>query len=123
MTSIADLVEGGRIEPVTADIEAAKDKIEEAKKHLKSAPKIADEDPQGAYALIYDSARKAVDAHMLASGYRVKAHRPGAHAATAEYAELQWDGTPSENSARRLDRIRRNRNRAEYGAWHVRVNP
>ena len=58
MASIADLIETDRIEPITADLQAARDKIAEAKRHLTSAPKIAGDDPEGAYALIYDSARK-----------------------------------------------------------------
>jgi hypothetical protein len=84
-----------------------------------SASKIADDDAHGAYALIYDAARKAIAAHMLTTGYRVAASRPGAHAATAAYAEAQWDGTEYEESVRRFDRMRRNRNPAQYGSWHV----
>lgn len=34
MTSIADLLQTGRIEPITADLEAAKDKTEEAAKSI-----------------------------------------------------------------------------------------
>ncbi|MBA2274463.1 MAG: hypothetical protein H0W21_11265 [Actinobacteria bacterium] len=42
------------------------------------AAAIADNDPEDAYSLVYDAARKAVDAHMLANGYRTsksKLHR------------------------------------------------
>ena len=118
MASLTDLIRSGRLERISADVTAAKEKVKEARQHLTSAPKIWDDDPEGAYALIYDAARKAVDAHLQANGLRVT-NRPGAHAATAEYAEAEWRGTAYETSAERLDGIRRNRNRTEYGQWHI----
>jgi hypothetical protein len=113
------LVREGRIDRVEADPDAARDRLEEARRHLDSAGLIAETDPAGAYSLLYDAARKAVDAHMLMSGYRVSKSRLGAHEATARYAASVLGSGPHAESARRFDRMRRNRNRSEYGAWQI----
>ena len=113
------LVMQGRIERVEADTSAARDRLEEAKHHLDSATLIAETDPSGAYSLLYDAARKAVDAHMLMSGYRVSKSHLGAHEATARYASSVLGSGQHGDSARRFDRMRRNRNRSEYGAWQI----
>ncbi len=113
------LVRDGRIERVEADAAAARDKLEEAERHLDSASLIAEADPAGAYSLLYDAARKAIDAHMLASGYRVSKSRLGAHEATARYASAALGSGPHGPAVRRFDRMRRNRNRSEYGLWQV----
>ncbi len=117
--SVGSLVRAGRIERATADAEAARGKLEEARRHLDSAAAIASDDPAGAYALLYDAARKALDAHMLTKGYRVGNGRLGAHEATAAYAEAALGGGNFAEDARRFDRMRRNRNRSEYGVWQV----
>ncbi len=118
-SEIDALVRDGRLERVEADTAAARTKLDEARRHLDSAQLIADADPAGAYALLYDAARKAVDAHMLASGYRVSKSRLGAHEATARYASAVLGGGRHGDDARRFDGMRRNRNRLEYGAWEV----
>jgi hypothetical protein len=88
--------------------------VNEAKRHLESAARIAALDPNGAYHLLYDAARKAVWAHMLANGYRPTS-APGAHAASATYAT---EALPGEPSVVHFDRMRRSRNRSEYGSAH-----
>lgn len=113
------LIGQGRVERVEADASAARDKLDEAGHHLDSAVLIAKTDPAGAYSLLYDGARKAIDAHMLMSGYRVTKSRLGGHEATARYAALALGSGSHGESARRFDRMRRNRNRSEYGAWQI----
>ena len=83
--------------------------VDEARRHLESAERILDADANGAYQLLYDAARKAVSAHMLAAGYRAT-NRAGAHEATARYAREALD----EPRTAHLDRMRKNRNRSEY---------
>jgi hypothetical protein len=117
MASLSELVKAGRIEKVTADTAAARAKVEDAKRHLSSAAQIASTDLEGAYALAYDAARKAVEAHLLANGYRI-ANRAGAHAAAAEYAEWKWRRSKIASSARRFDGMRQLRNRTD-GGWHI----
>lgn len=108
--SIDDLLARGRLEAVPADPSSALERLATARLHLESARRLAEQDPDGAYALLYDAARKAVAAHMLASGIRAR-NRPGAHETTARYATLALPG----GAARELDRLRRSRNRLEYG--------
>jgi len=116
---VEDLVRQGRIERIEADRTAARDRLKEAARHLASAEAIAEADPEGAYALVYDAARKAIDAHMLASGYRVSRGRLGGHEATTRYASAVLGSGTRQEHVRHFDRMRRNRNRLEYGVWHV----
>src|SRR5918912_3076769 len=81
MPTIAELVASGRLERIAPDTNEARALVAHAEAHLRSASMILDADPVGAYQLAYDAARKAVAADMAAAGYRVKADRPGAHAA------------------------------------------
>lgn len=112
---INELVTGGRIELVPADVRAAAALLDEAARHLTSAGAIASTDPNGAYSLLYDAVRKAVTAHMLARGYRVASGRLGGHEAVVRYAEASLSEGPYSEHVAQLDRMRRARNRSEYG--------
>ena len=74
------------------------------------------DDPAGAYQLLYDAARKATAADMLVFGYRAKSDRPGAHAAVVMYAEEALARDASADALANFDRMRRKRNRTEYGS-------
>jgi hypothetical protein len=119
MTTIAELLLERRLERVAADRDEAKALLEHAQSHLRSATKILGDDVPGAYQLAYDAARKAVAAHMAANGYRARSDRPGAHAAVVVYAEEALDGEAREESLQHFDRMRRVRNRLEYGGVTV----
>jgi HEPN domain-containing protein len=114
MTSIEDLLNKGLIEPVEADPTTATQWLEAAGRHLEAAKKIADLDPSGAYVLAYDAARKSVAAALLMTGHRVRS-RPGSHQALAQHANSLATKT-GEEALNRFDRLRRNRNRSEYGS-------
>ena len=103
------LLDAGLMEEVEPHGEDALLRLDEAERHLASAGQIAANDPNGAFQLAYDAARKAATAHMLARGLRVT-NQPGAHATTGRYAvsEIGEAFAP-------FDRMRRRRNRAEYG--------
>ena len=118
MTFIEKPLDEGRLELVKADTNAATTKLEEAKRHLQSAAAIADSDAEGAYSLLYDAARKAIDAHMLAHGYRASKKKLGAHEATARYAAATIGGDYAADASA-LDRMRKKRNRTEYDSWHI----
>jgi len=115
MPTIAELLAQGRLDRIEADVDEARDLIRHAHAHLESAAAIMARDPAGAYQLAYDAARKAVAADMSANGYRARADRPGAHAAVVDYAREALAGVASSQALERLDRMRRLRNRAEYG--------
>lgn len=111
--SVADLLSARRLERVPADPAGARARLEAAQRHLRSAAQLAMDDPDAAYAVLYDAARKAVSGLMLAAGLRAR-NAPGAHEAIALYAAAALDGP----APRELDRMRRFRNRIEYGTTH-----
>lgn len=110
---LAQLIATGRVEQVEPDPEVARLLVEESQKHLDSADRIAPDDPNGSYQLLYDAARKAIAAHMLARGLRI-ANRPGAHETAGRYARASIGDGEMEASVRQFDRMRRTRNRSEY---------
>jgi len=114
MSALDDLRAKGFIESVEADSGTAGKWLEDAQRHLEAAKAIADIDPSGAYVLAYDAARKSVAASLLMTGNRVRS-RPGAHQALAQFAKHLAIET-GEPALRRFDRLRRNRNQAEYGS-------
>lgn len=114
MSTLDDLRAKGLIESVEADSETAAQWLKDAKRHLEAAKTIADMDPSGAYVLAYDAARKSLAAALLMTGNRVRS-RPGAHQALAQFAK-NLATEMGEPALRRFDRLRRNRNRSEYGS-------
>ena len=114
MSTLDDLRKRGLIEEVEPDQATATGWLDDAGRHLEAATKIAELDPSGAYVLAYDAARKTFAAALLMAGHRILS-RPGSHQALAQYAEsiaIQVD----EPALNRFDRLRRNRNRSEYGS-------
>lgn len=114
MSMLEELHADGLIEPVEADESTIGQWLGDAERHLAAAEAISELDPAGAYVLAYDAARKSVAAVLLQSGFRVRA-RPGSHQALARFARDLGE-RHGEASLTRLDRLRRNRNRAEYGS-------
>jgi hypothetical protein len=88
----------------------------QARQHLASAMGLTEFDPSLAYVALYDAARKAVAAHMLAHGFRERVGS-GAHQAIVDYAQAGLVNPESALTLARFDRLRRNRNRSEYESW------
>jgi hypothetical protein len=63
--------------------------------------------------LAYDAACKAVAAALLMTGHRMRS-RPGSHQALAQNAKVLV-GENGEPALEQFDRLRRERNRSEYG--------
>jgi hypothetical protein len=114
--AIDRLVASGRLAIVPTNPDRARVLLAQARKHLESADAISASDPSLAYVALYDAARKAILAHMLAHGYR-EAARPGAHQAVIEYALAALGDSAAAEALARLNRLRRNRNRSEYESW------
>lgn len=114
MSTIEDLLTRGLVEGVETDSATSAKWLEDAERHLQAAGAVSEIDPSGAYALAYDAARKSVAAALLATEHRVRS-RPEAHQALAQYAD-DLANTTGEPALKRLDRLRRNRNRSEYGS-------
>ncbi len=85
--------------------------MRQAHQHLQAAQTIMSIDPTGAYQLIYDAARKALNAVLENQGLR--ATRSGGHIAVREAVLAQLD-PPLGKILRPFDRLRRRRNEAEY---------
>lgn len=114
MRVLDELIAKGLIEAVEADADRARQWLQDAGRHLDAAQAIADIDPSGAYVLAYDAARKSIAAALLMTGHRARS-RPGSHQALAQFAKGLAART-HERALERFDRLRRNRNRSEYGS-------
>jgi len=114
VSELDDLLARGLIETVESDRPMAEQWISDARRHLEAAKAIQTIDPSGTYVLAYDAARKAVAAALLMTGHRVRS-RPGSHQALAQYAKVLARGT-DELALEQFDRLRRERNRSEYGS-------
>lgn len=86
--------------------------IDAAEKHLKSALAIADSDPDGSYALLYDAARKSLAAVLQTQGLRATSR--GGHYAIPEAIAAQFTKPPPSDDFRSFGRLRRTRNQIEY---------
>jgi hypothetical protein len=107
------LLAEGAIARVAADVKAARADISAARVHLSSAATIAESDPVGAFSLAYDAMRKALAAHMLFNGFRVRSG-VGAHYQTGRYGLAALSGRGMDGPLRAFDRLRSLRNRSEY---------
>jgi hypothetical protein len=114
VSDLDDLISKRLIEPVAGDQPMASEWIEDAKRHIQASQAVESIDPAGAYVLAYDAARKSVAAVLLTTGHRVTS-RPGSHQALSRFAKTLADDT-GEPALEHLDRLRRNRNRSEYGS-------
>ena len=110
---IDELVKNGLLQRVPASKEAARHLLEEARRHLRSAEMIADGDPQGAYVLTYDAARKAMAAVFEAQGLR--ATTAGGHVVLHDAADAQFE-PPLGHLFRPFNRMRVRRHQIEYAS-------
>lgn len=85
--------------------------IQQAHQHLNSARSLTESDPEGAYALLYDAARKALAAILENQGLR--ATSKGGHIATFRAVRAQLD-PPMGKTLLPFDRMRRKRHETEY---------
>lgn len=103
----------GRIERVPPSRSHADLLITQAQQHLEAAQAIVRIDPTGAYQLLYDGARKALNAVLENQGLRATSR--GGHVAVLDAVAAQLD-PPLGAVLRPFDRLRRRRNQAEYPA-------
>lgn len=80
-----------------------------ARRHIDSARRTIDSDPEAAYTVAYDAARKSATALLAHQGLRPTT--AGGHIAVVEVMRAQFPGVPGLTS---LDRLRRRRNQSEY---------
>jgi hypothetical protein len=121
--SVADLIARRRIDRVATNPRACAEWISDARRHLASAETLVDTDPRLAYAGVHDAARKAITAHMNASGLR-PASGDGSHRAVAAYARERMVALVDIDTLEAVDQLRDGRRVAEYGEEpSVRIGP
>ena len=103
------LIEQRHLQRVVADPEIASALLTSARRHIESARRTVDNDPEAAYSLAYDAARKSATALLAHQGLRPTT--TGGHIAVVDVVRAQFPGVPGLAS---LDRLRRRRNQAEY---------
>ena len=110
--SVEALLASGRLERIAPDLSSASLRLAKAEQHLSTAHMLLGQDNEVAYTALYDAARKAAAAHMLAHGIRASTSRPGAHESVGIYlAESVPDPT---GSVGKFQRMRSKRNETEY---------
>lgn len=113
-TAVEQLLAARELERVSADPNAAKKLIDSAHRHLDSARKIRVSDPEGAFAALYDAARKSCAALLEAQGLRATSR--GGHVAVRDAVVAQFALLAGGDALRSFDRLRRRRNDIEYPA-------
>ncbi len=108
---IDELLNQHEIQRVNPSREHADRLVRQARHHLESAFSLKEGDPEGAYALIYDAARKALAAELVNQGLR--ATSKGGHIATYQAVRAQLDPPLAEEIVP-FDRMRRTRRDVEY---------
>jgi hypothetical protein len=106
---VTRMIELRHLQRVAADRETATALLASADRHVESARRTVDADPEAAYALAYDAARKSATALLAYQGLRPTT--AGGHIVVVDITRAQFPGVPGLTS---LDRLRRRRNQAEY---------
>lgn len=110
--SAVDLFLGsGELERVPASRQAAEMELVRARTHVGSARQLSATDPEGAYTLAYDAARRALAAVLQNQGLRATSR--GGHTVIYEAVRAQLD-PPLGSILRPFNRMRARRNEVEY---------
>jgi HEPN domain-containing protein len=106
---VAALIEGRHLQRVVGDPDTVSALLASARRHVESAKLTVSQDPEAAYSLAYDAARKSATALLNHQGLRPTTG--GGHLAVVDTIRAQFPDVPGLTS---LDRLRRRRNQAEY---------
>lgn len=106
------LLSDGELERVSADLGSGKHLLSSARLHIDSARKIRTSDPEGAFAALYDAARKGCAALLEVQGLRATSR--GGHVAVRESVVAQFASLTGGEALGSFDRLRRRRNNIEY---------
>lgn len=110
-SELQNLIDEGELEEVEPSSEHAQLLMRQAETHLASAPALLPADPPGAFAVLYDAARKSLGAVLAQQGLR--ATRKNGHRATQEAIEAQL-GPTARAVVRPFRSLRVRRHDAEY---------
>jgi HEPN domain-containing protein len=106
---VTALIEARHLQRVAGDPGTVSVLLASARRHVESARLTVSLDPEAAYSLAYDAARKSATALLNYQGLRPTT--AGGHLAVVDTIGAQFPGVPGLTS---LDRLRRRRNQAEY---------
>jgi hypothetical protein len=104
------------LDRITANMAAAGDRVNDARRHVRSARALADDDTSLAMAACHDAIRKAVSAHMLANGLPPRGGE-GAHRIVLEYARHELSAVITADDLVEANEIRQDRALVEYGEF------
>jgi hypothetical protein len=110
--AIERLIETGELEQVQPSSVTGERLLAAAAAHIQLAQRGIDDDPDGAFQLGYDAARKSCAALLAIRGLRATTR--GGHVAVQEAAREQLAGPNGMPAFGRLSRLRRQRNATEY---------
>lgn len=102
------------LERIKPDMGAAGERINDARRHVRSARLLADDDTTLAMSACHDAIRKAITAHMSADGLRPRGGE-GAHRIVLDYARHRLADLIDPRDLAEADEIRKDRALAEYG--------
>ena len=106
---IERLLDARQLQRVPADSATVEALLASTRRHVGSASRSAGDDPEGAFSLAYDAARKTATALLAHQGLRPTT--AGGHIVVVEAVNAQFPAVPGLKS---IDRLRRRRNQAEY---------
>lgn len=114
--TVMALVEARRLEAVPADARRAASFLRQAEDRLGQLPLLTSAAVR--YGIAYDACHDVGEGLLAAYGFRT-ANGPGQHEALGRYLRAVFDRPPAERAARAFDRLRRQRNQAQYEARPV----
>lgn len=110
--TVQAMLRDGTLELLPANRGHAELLLKQARQHLESANVRAEPDPEGAYAMLYDSVRKALTAVLENQGLRARGGT--AHHASLYFAVVAQLDPPLEPVLAPFQRMRQRRRQAEY---------
>ena len=111
---LTEVVATRDVERIAPNMAAAAERLNDARRHVRSARRLADDDPTLGMSACHDAIRKAIIAHMTAAGLRPRGG-DGAHRIVLDYARHQLGALVAASDLAEADDIRRDRSLAEYG--------
>lgn len=111
LTAVAELLDGGRLLRVPADLPRAGIFAAQAQDAITDLPHLTR--PSNRYNLAYDACHDLGEALLAAYGYRTT-NGPGQHETLGLFLRVVIDGPPGDRAAQRFDQLRRARNQQRY---------
>lgn len=104
----------GVLERVRRNPAAVSSWVNDARRHVASARRLADDDPRLAYAACHDAIRKALTGMLADRGLRATGGERG-HVRVQEWGVVALASVVDQETLDAIDLVRRQRHQAEYG--------